>query len=96
MLCAPHHWGLRPGWGDVVRLSSRSGASRRALGRTLEMAQALGGSEHGVDLLRKESLSALSPAAARRVLVHSYTAIIPITSLPFPPLPSIAAPNGGA
>lgn len=60
------------------------------------MAQALGGSEHGVDLLRKESLSALSPAAARRVLVHSYTAIFPITPLPFPPLPSTAAPNGGA
>jgi len=60
------------------------------------MAQTLGGSEHGVDLLRKESLSALSPAAARRVLVHSYTAIFPITPLPFPPLPPTAAPNGGA
>lgn len=74
----------------------RSGnCMRSALARTLEMAQALGGSQHGVDLLRKESLSGLAPAAARRVLVHSYVAIIPITPLPFPPLPSTAAPNGG-
>ena len=69
--------------------------TRSALARTLEMAQTLGGSQHGVDLLRKESLSGLAPAAARRVLVHSYVAIIPITPLPFPPLPSTAAPNGG-
>ena len=40
-----------------------------------------------MELLRKESLAGLAPAAAARVLSHAYMAVIPITPLPFPPLP---------
>ena len=40
-----------------------------------------------VELLRKESLAGLAPAAAARVLSHAYLAVVPITPLPFPPLP---------
>ena len=40
-----------------------------------------------VELLRKESLAGLAPAAAARVLSHAYMAVVPITPLPFPPLP---------
>ena len=51
------------------------------------MAQALAGKEHDVELLRKESLSSLSAAAARRVLELSYTAVLTMAPLPGPPLP---------
>ena len=40
-----------------------------------------------MELLRKESLAGLAPAAAARVLTHAYHAVIPITPLPYPPLP---------
>lgn len=40
-----------------------------------------------MELLRKESLAGLVPAAAARVLTHAYMAVVPITSLPYPPLP---------
>ena len=60
---------------------------RRALARTLEMAQNLAAAEHEVELLRKESLNSLSKAAARRVLELSYTAVLTMAPLPGPPLP---------
>ena len=40
-----------------------------------------------LELLRKESLSGLPPAAARRVLFHAYCAVVPAAPLPGPPLP---------
>lgn len=40
-----------------------------------------------MELLRKESLAGLPPAAAARVLSHAYAAVVPITPLPYPPLP---------
>ena len=40
-----------------------------------------------VELLRKESLAGLAPSAACRVLSHAYAAVVPITPLPYPPLP---------
>ncbi len=51
------------------------------------MAQTLAGHEYDVELLRKESLSSLSAAAARRVLELSYTAVLTMAPLPGPPLP---------
>ena len=44
-----------------------------------------------MELLRKESLAGLAPAAAARVLSHAYAAVVPIAPLPYPPLP--LAPN---
>ena len=49
------------------------------------MAAAGGGAP--LELLRKESLTGLAPAAAARVLAHSYLAVVPIAPLPYPPLP---------
>lgn len=40
-----------------------------------------------IELLRKESLAAMPPSQAFRILSHSYSAVLPITSLAFPPLP---------
>lgn len=40
-----------------------------------------------IELLRKESVASLPPAAAFRILGHSYSVVLPVTSLPFPPLP---------
>lgn len=40
-----------------------------------------------VEVLRKESLAGLAPSAACRVLSHAYAAVVPITPLPYPPLP---------
>ena len=48
-----------------------------------------------VELLRKESLAGLPPAAAARVLSHAYAAVVPITPLPYPPLP-LAPGRAGA
>ena len=69
-------------------------AHAQALARTLQMSLMLAGPQHDVDLLRKESLTNLAPAAARRVLAHSYASIFPITTLPFPPLPVLQEVNG--
>ncbi len=49
-----------------------------------------------VELLRKESLAGLAPAAACRVLSHAYAAVVPITPLPYPPLPLNPTTPGGA
>ncbi len=49
-----------------------------------------------LELLRKESLAGLSPAAACRVLAHSYFAVLPIAPLPNPPLPLNPALPGPA
>ena len=48
-----------------------------------------------VELLRKESLAGLAPAAACRVLSHAYAAVVPITPLPYPPLPLNPTTPGG-
>jgi hypothetical protein len=58
----------------------------RALSTTL---QCVRGAADGrpVELLRKESLAGLAPAAANRVLSHAYAAVVPIAPLPYPPLP---------
>lgn len=40
-----------------------------------------------LELLRKESLASLKPAAAERILAASYCAVIPVAGLAFPPLP---------
>lgn len=61
-------------------------AGRSALARALETVGAAGGGA-AVEVLRKESLTSLAPAAAARVLAHSYRAVLPIAPLPFPPLP---------
>lgn len=42
---------------------------------------------HPVEVIRKESLSMLAPAAAARMLQLAYTAVIAIEPLPGPPLP---------
>ena len=58
----------------------------RALATALDcVRQAADG--RSVELLRKESLAGLAPAAAARVLTHAYMAVIPISPLPYPPLP---------
>lgn len=58
----------------------------RALASALEcVGQASGG--RSIELLRKESLAGLAPAAACRVLSHAYLAVVPIAPLPYPPLP---------
>eukprot|EP00887_Chlorella_sp_A99_P002714 scaffold6.g2714.t1 len=47
-----------------------------------------------IELLRKESVGSLAPPAAYRILSHSYGAVLPITTLAFPPLPlSLARPD---
>lgn len=58
----------------------------RALAAALECVREAGGSQ-SIELLRKESLAGLTPAAASRVLSHAYSAVVPITPLPSPPLP---------
>lgn len=63
---------------------------RRALATSLRCVRASSGSRP-VELLRKESLAGLAPAAAARVLSHAYAAVVPIAPLPYPPLP--LAPN---
>ena len=65
-------------------------ALRRALATSLRCVRASSGSRP-VELLRKESLAGLAPAAAARVLSHAYAAVVPIAPLPYPPLP--LAPN---
>jgi len=40
-----------------------------------------------LELLRKESVENLPPAAAYRIITASYSAVVPVTSLAFPPLP---------
>lgn len=40
-----------------------------------------------MEVLSKESLAGLAPSAACRVLSHAYAAVVPITPLPYPPLP---------
>ena len=40
-----------------------------------------------IELLRKESMASLAPPAAFRILSHSYAVVLPITTLPPPPLP---------
>jgi hypothetical protein len=64
--------------------------ARRALSTSLRCVRASGGSRP-VEVLRKESLAGLAPAAAARVLSHAYAAVVPIVPLPYPPLP--LAPN---
>ena len=50
-----------------------------------------------IELLRKESVASLPPARAFSILSHSYGTILPITTLPFPPLPlSLQRPGEGA
>ncbi len=62
----------------------------RALATSLRCIRASGGARP-IELLRKESLAGLAPAAAARVLSHAYVAVVPIAPLPYPPLP--LAPN---
>ncbi len=62
----------------------------RALATSLRCVRSSSGSRP-VELLRKESLAGLAPAAAARVLSHAYAAVVPIAPLPYPPLP--LAPN---
>ena len=62
----------------------------RALAIALECIRTSAGSRP-IELLRKESLAGLAPAAASRVLSHAYAAVVPIAPLPSPPLP--LAPN---
>lgn len=57
-----------------------------AMATLLEMVRAASG-QMEVELLRKESLEGLAPAAACKVLAHAYCAVVPITPLPHPPLP---------
>lgn len=58
----------------------------RSLALALESIRGAGGGS-AVELLRKESLAGLAPSAACRVLSHAYAAVVPITPLPYPPLP---------
>lgn len=68
--------------GDLKRLA----AYAAALATLLEAAAAASRSAP-VELLRKESLAELPPDAIRRVLAHSYAAVLPLTPLPLPALP---------
>ncbi|KAK9917406.1 hypothetical protein WJX75_004000 [Coccomyxa subellipsoidea] len=72
--------------GEMQRLAGYA----RALSTSLRCVRASGGSRP-IELLRKESLAGLAPAAAARVLSHAYIAVVPIAPLPYPPLP--LAPN---
>ncbi|CAK0785595.1 hypothetical protein CVIRNUC_008805 [Coccomyxa viridis] len=72
--------------GEMQRLSGYA----RALATSLRCVRSSSGSRP-VELLRKESLAGLAPAAAARVLSHAYAAVVPIAPLPYPPLP--LAPN---
>ncbi|BDA48371.1 Protein FAM91A1 [Coccomyxa sp. Obi] len=72
--------------GEMQRLAGYA----RALATSLRCIRASGGARP-IELLRKESLAGLAPAAAARVLSHAYVAVVPIAPLPYPPLP--LAPN---
>ncbi|PSC69009.1 puromycin-sensitive aminopeptidase isoform X1 [Micractinium conductrix] len=61
-------------------------AYARSLALVLECVRASSGGRP-IELLRKESLAAMPPSQAFRILSHSYSAVLPITSLAFPPLP---------
>lgn len=58
----------------------------RSLALVLECVRACAGGRP-IELLRKESLASMPPPQAFRILSHSYGAVLPITSLAFPPLP---------
>lgn len=66
----------------------------RALATALSCVRSAAGGRP-VELLRKESLAGLLPAAAAKVLTHAYLAVVPITSLPYPPLPLSPSRPGG-
>jgi hypothetical protein len=48
-----------------------------------------------IELLRKESVGTLAPAAAYRILSHSYSVVLPVAGLPNPPLPLPVSKHGG-
>lgn len=48
-----------------------------------------------IELLRKESVGTLAPAAAYRILSHSYSVVLPVAGLPNPPLPLPVSKQGG-
>ncbi|KAK9836344.1 hypothetical protein WJX81_007135 [Elliptochloris bilobata] len=62
------------------------GRTAQALAAALRCVRSAAGGRP-VELLRKESLAGLPPAAAARVLSHAYAAVVPVAPLPYPPLP---------
>ncbi|KAI8462738.1 MAG: FAM91 N-terminus-domain-containing protein [Monoraphidium minutum] len=74
--------------GDMRQLTDYTAA----LATLLDAARAAGGGAP-LELVRKESLAGLDPAAAAKVLAHSYRAVLPIAPLPGAPLP--LPPGGG-
>lgn len=67
----------------------------RSLAQVLECIKACAGGRP-IELLRKESVASLPAGAAFRILGHSYAVVLPVTSLPFPPLPlSLQRPGAG-
>lgn len=85
-MSASHNLSLR----HAPWIQSDHCCTHRALATSLRCIRASGGARP-IELLRKESLAGLAPAAAARVLSHAYVAVVPIAPLPYPPLP--LAPN---
>jgi len=76
--------------GSAPRQGPRAQGAAPAGGRALAVVlRCVRGAAGGrpVELLRRESLAGLAPAAAARVLSHAYAAVVPISPLPYPPLP---------
>ncbi|KXZ46985.1 hypothetical protein GPECTOR_39g479 [Gonium pectorale] len=69
--------------GEMLRLTHYAAA----LACLLEAVRASAGPGVPLELLRKESLAGLAPAAVYRVLTHAYCAVVPISPLPPPVLP---------
>lgn len=61
-------------------------ATAASLSVVLDCVKACAGGR-SIELLRKESVGNLSPAAAFRILEHSYSVVVPVAGLPYPPLP---------
>jgi len=74
--------------GDAASL----GDAAKALATALHCVAA-GAGEGGVEVVRKESLAGLAPAAALRVLRHAYRAAVSVA--PSPPPPLALPPPGG-
>jgi len=61
-------------------------ATAASLAIVIECVRACAGGRP-IEMLRKESVENLTPAAAFRILSHSYSVVLPVAGMPYPPLP---------
>lgn len=94
--CTFLSWDFAHSWGTCVQWTWHEGRAClpcSALAVALECIRGAAG-QQPIELLRKESLAGLAPAAAARVLSHAYSAVVPVAPLPAPPLPLTPARPG--